>query len=493
MTTWRIFLVDHAKFPFPVPEVDEDRSYDVSDISRLEVGSLSSEWKAQYAKLCSTLDIRNISEDNLLSIFGPRLQFLTGPDEEEQFENPFWDENRGESSRLADCRSRVRTMLEMGIFQAASICLYVYGHYSFRSVFEDCSVASREDDHSGVDYDKPVVLTEAEWPFVMEMAGKSLPVNGFKLTWARDQSLVVKLRKKAALRLAQKKMEWMFLSCFNYWIVCRLIRRDNGEPFLAYSPSHSMENSSEIFRAVLGDILSVQNGVPVQTSAFDPGMEFDDISEEKYFPLEGNIAGSSGARSSSEIPTNGSHAIASGQPGLTLTHFLGSGSTGKVWKCHFDNSDALFAIKVVELLHYSDSEIYRSLEMAYHTGQLRDRITPHFYGAFKGDGIDALILELGDFTLHSWDELGSSERNIIRIPGGGFRLIDFSSSRRHTCKEFLEKLDTDSSTQVPRKRCYELKAIRKVLKPLKRKRTQASEGRESGVREAEEAIRGFML
>ena len=28
-------------------------------------------------------------------------------------------------------------------------------------------------------------------------------------------------------------------------------------------------------------------------------------------------------------------------------------------------------------------------------------------------------------------------RNIARAPGGGFRLIDFSESRKHICKEIL--------------------------------------------------------
>jgi serine/threonine protein kinase len=28
-------------------------------------------------------------------------------------------------------------------------------------------------------------------------------------------------------------------------------------------------------------------------------------------------------------------------------------------------------------------------------------------------------------------------QNVARVPGGGFRLIDFSESEKHTCKEFL--------------------------------------------------------
>ena len=108
---------------------------------------------------------------------------------------------------------------------------------------------------------------------------------------------------------------------------------------------------------------------------------------------------------------------------LLLTEFIGSGSTGHVWKCHFDDSDGLYAIKIVEPLRGSDEEIadhkkrfyneakvYSTLEKAYESGKLRDRITPHFYGAFEGDGIYVLILELCDNTLKSWDEISIFEQ-----------------------------------------------------------------------------------
>jgi hypothetical protein len=105
---------------------------------------------------------------------------------------------------------------------------------------------------------------------------------------------------------------------------------------------------------------------------------------------------------------------------LWLTRVIGSGSTGTVWQCRSDKSDYLFAIKVVELLRRADVErqkrfrnefeVYMSLETAYHSGQLCCRITPHCYGAFKGDVIRVLILELCDATLNSWDELDIAER-----------------------------------------------------------------------------------
>jgi hypothetical protein len=40
------------------------------------------------------------------------------------------------------------------------------------------------------------------------------------------------------------------------------------------------------------------------------------------------------------------------------------------------------------------------MEMAYQSGKLHDRITPHCYGAFEGDGIDVLVLELCDGTIN---------------------------------------------------------------------------------------------
>jgi len=90
-------------------------------------------------------------------------------------------------------------------------------------------------------------------------------------------------------------MEWLFLSCHNYWIVCRLVR-DDEHPFLAYSPMISIEDSSEPFRAFLGAILSVIKDVSVEPSAFDLDMELDTIIEEDEGPLpEDDVHDSSGA------------------------------------------------------------------------------------------------------------------------------------------------------------------------------------------------------
>ena len=75
-------------------------------------------------------------------------------------------------------------------------------------------------------------------------------------------------------------MEWLFLTCHNYWIVCRLVR-DDHDPFLAYSSMISIDDSSVPFRALLGAILSVVKKVPVEPSEFDPDMELDTIVEEQ--------------------------------------------------------------------------------------------------------------------------------------------------------------------------------------------------------------------
>jgi hypothetical protein len=99
---------------------------------------------------------------------------------------------------------------------------------------------------------------------------------------------------------------------------------------------------------------------------------------------------------------------------------MGFGSTGNVWQCRFDDSDSLFAAKIVEVLRRSDAErrqrlrnefnVYLTLEKAYRSGQLRDRIAPRCYGAFEGDGIDVLILDFCPGVLDSWDRLMFPER-----------------------------------------------------------------------------------
>jgi hypothetical protein len=110
----------------------------------------------------------------------------------------------------------------------------------------------------------------------------------------------------------------------------------------------------------------------------------------------------------------------SGNQRLWLTRFVASGSTGNVWECRFDKCDDLFAVKVVEVLRPSDADsrqrlrnefsVYLTLEKAYHSGQLRDRIAPRCYGAFKGNRVDVLVLDLCEGILNQWGELSVPER-----------------------------------------------------------------------------------
>jgi hypothetical protein len=57
--------------------------------------------------------------------------------------------------------------------------------------------------------------------------------------------------------------------------------KDDNYPFLAYSPKISIQNSSEPFRAFLGAIFSVVEGVSVDPSEFNPDMALDTIIEEE--------------------------------------------------------------------------------------------------------------------------------------------------------------------------------------------------------------------
>jgi hypothetical protein len=91
-----------------------------------------------------------------------------------------------------------------------------------------------------------------------------------------------------------------------------------------------------------------------------------------------------------------------------------------VWECHFSDDTESFALKVAEVLRRSDAGrrerlrhefgIYQILEDAYASGRLRSRIAPRCYGAFEGDRMDVLLLDLCDGELNTWEELSTSER-----------------------------------------------------------------------------------
>ncbi len=114
------------------------------------------------------------------------------------------------------------------------------------------------------------------------------------------------------------------------------------------------------------------------------------------------------------------HCAKNGNRRLWLTRFVGSGSTGNVWQCCFDGSVDFFIAKIVEVLRRADTDnrqrlhdkfnIYLTLEKAYQSHQPHDRIAPRCYGAFEGDTVAVLILDLCDGVLNEWEELNDPER-----------------------------------------------------------------------------------
>jgi len=60
MVKFHDFLVEHAKFPFPLPDLTGH--VDTTDISELEVGLLAREWKAKLVVRDDTLAQPNILE-----------------------------------------------------------------------------------------------------------------------------------------------------------------------------------------------------------------------------------------------------------------------------------------------------------------------------------------------------------------------------------------------------------------------------------------------
>ncbi|KAI0302510.1 hypothetical protein BC826DRAFT_1089655 [Russula brevipes] len=492
------FLVEHAKFPFS--PLDGHLSTTTTDISTFEVGLLEKEWKAKLAvrdnnliqNLCGALEhilglggapFADAYENYLLASFSPKIQFdeLGGEDQD-------YSSNRNEAES--------RRSLDKSFFVAASKCFWVYDQSTFGMTREHLA----ENGTSKVDYavlvDKKLMgLCEAESPSVMKNVYNSLPSRGIELKWVEGQPLVPKILSKAALYLGLRKTEWLFLTCYNYWIVCRLVK-DDDKPYLAYSPGISIEDSSEPFRAFLGAILSVIKGVPVEPSTYNPNIQLDTIEEEQDDgPLSSSMTRARNSRGNTESEllvtssspkspenfqvwtrlytmSNNVFAIPpwarKDKLRLWCTRFIASGSTGSVWQCHFNTSCDLFAAKIVEVLRPSDTEkrqrlrnefkVHLILDQAYQSGRLHDRIAPRCYGAFEGSRMDVLILDLCDGILNSWDDLSASgrsdiyklvqdlhsigivhkdlePRNIVRTHGGGFLLIDFSESRKHVCKE----------------------------------------------------------
>ncbi|KAH9023569.1 hypothetical protein EDB83DRAFT_2527303 [Lactarius deliciosus] len=435
MTTWREFLLEHAKFPLPDPV--ENRTVGTTDIFLEEVGVIAPEWRANHAvpdktlveHLCQTLD--NILEDavfpddsrnDFLLKFGRHLQFHRLGTRE--IEETIWSTKENETES--------RAILNNGIFPATIFCLGAYGGYRLTKIVEhvEQGLSSRVD-YLGMVDDKRVVLVEAKSPSVMKAVGCSLPEDTVELDWTPGGDLVSKvLLKEDGMAIPYEPQQLDRLPS----------RQRQGQPFLTFSPMFSIEGSSEPFRAFLGAILSVLEGSPVQASKFNPTMVLDTIPEEgkggSKLPMTRSRATTSRDAAESEsdlmftlssphypesfqvwvhlhlLPNNTfvlPHCAENGNSKrrLWLTRHIGCGSTGNV----------------VKLQHRSDVErqrrfnnefeVYLSLEIAYQSGQLRGRITPHCYGAFEGDGTDILILGLCGDTLKDWDELNVSEQTQI--------------------------------------------------------------------------------
>jgi hypothetical protein len=60
---------------------------------------------------------------------------------------------------------------------------------------------------------------------------------------------------------------------------------------------------------------------------------------------------------------------------------------------------------------HNEFNVYPTLEQAYKSGQLPNRIAPHCYGAFEGYGIDILILDLCQGLVGSADASTAVSRN----------------------------------------------------------------------------------
>jgi hypothetical protein len=195
--------------------------------------------------------------------------------------------------------------------------------------------------------------------------------------------------------------------------------RDDDNPYLAYSPGISIQESSEPFRAFIGAILSVVKDMPVESSAYNTDIPLDTIEEEQddidddsgEYPgssmggtdtgppmtrsrdrnSRGNIESellvhtflgqyrslgslihlqvtSSSPKSPenfqvwTRLYTTSNNVFAippcarNDKPRLWFTRFIASGSTGSVWQCRFDTSYDPFAAKTVELLRSSHKQ-----------------------------------------------------------------------------------------------------------------------------------------
>src|SRR5882757_9201571 len=67
--------------------------------------------------------------------------------------------------------------------------------------------------------------------------------NPRKDEYAISYQFYTGFKKICTGRFVFRSETWLFLTCHNYWIVCRLVR-DDDHPFLAYSPRNYIEPST---------------------------------------------------------------------------------------------------------------------------------------------------------------------------------------------------------------------------------------------------------
>jgi hypothetical protein len=85
---------------------------------------------------------------------------------------------------------------------------------------------------------------------------------------------------QAAVYLGLRKLEWLFLTCHNSWVVFRLTKVGN-ERVLAYSPMIDISNSSLPFRTFLGATLSVIRNIPVRPTVLPVNAIMDMLPEDE--------------------------------------------------------------------------------------------------------------------------------------------------------------------------------------------------------------------
>jgi hypothetical protein len=114
---------------------------------------------------------------------------------------------------------------------------------------------------------------EARREFVVKgvFEGYFLPLYLLEPSHSRDDQV--------AVHLGLRKLQWLFLTCHNFWIIFRLTKVGD-DMILAYSPMLDISSSSIPFRAYLGAVLSAVRGFPVNPTVITVGTILDTLPEE---------------------------------------------------------------------------------------------------------------------------------------------------------------------------------------------------------------------